>query len=278
MKFIAGLTAAAAAMVISSTSVFAASCADGKTLTQGVLTIATGNPAYSPWVMNDAPESGEGYEAAVALELARRMGFEKSAVTWVRTSFDEAIQPGPKNFDFNLQQFSIRPERAQTIDFSDPYYAAGKALVVRKDVADRLGGDLSAENIRNLQFGGASGQTSAIFIANVIKPVNEVLLYEDLSDVQAAMMANQAEATVVDVPTSLFLTAVRYPDGRIVGQFAGSNDDTDDKFGLVFSKGNPLRDCVNKALADMKSDGALADLEATWLAKGAGIPVIDLSK
>ncbi|MBL0375463.1 amino acid ABC transporter substrate-binding protein [Rhizobium sp. KVB221] len=278
MKFITGLTAVAAAILVSSTPVSAAGCADGKTMTSGVLTIATGNPAYSPWVMNDAPESGEGYEAAVALELARRLGFEKSAVAWVRTSFDEAIQPGPKNFDFNLQQFSIRPERAQAIDFSDPYYLAGKALVVRKDVAERLGSDLSAEKIRDLQFGGASGQTSAIFISKVIKPTKDVLLYEDLSDVQAAMMANQAEATVVDVPTSLFLTAVRYPDGRIVGQFAKSNDETDDKFGLLFAKGSPLKDCANKALADMKADGTLANLEATWLNKKAGIPVIDLGK
>lgn len=278
MRFVTRLTTAVAAIMFSATSSFAASCAEGKTITPGVVTIATGNPAYAPWVMGDAPESGEGYEAAVAFELARRMGFEKSAVVWVRTSFDEAIQPGPKDFDFNLQQFSIRPERAQAVDFSDPYYVAGKTLIVRKDVAERLAGDLSGESIRSLQFGAASGMTSASFISEVVKPKKEVLLYQDMADVQAAMMANQVEATVFDLPTSLFLTAVRYPDGRILGQFVGYSDDTDDKYGLIFAKGNPLKDCANEGLTEMRADGTLAKFEATWLTTGAGIPAIDVRK
>ena len=74
------------------------------TITPDVLTIGTGSPAYSPWVENDAPESGEGFEAAVALAVAAELGYEGDAVKWVRTTFDEAIAPGAKNFDFNLQQ------------------------------------------------------------------------------------------------------------------------------------------------------------------------------
>ncbi|MEY3034370.1 MAG: hypothetical protein RLZ86_992, partial [Actinomycetota bacterium] len=95
---------------------------DCPTISDGVLTIATGEPAYSPWVENDAPESGEGFEAAVALAVAGELGYEGESVVWVRTTFDEAIQPGAKNFDFNVQQYSITPERAETISFSDPYY------------------------------------------------------------------------------------------------------------------------------------------------------------
>ncbi|MEY3641072.1 MAG: hypothetical protein RLZZ199_877, partial [Actinomycetota bacterium] len=93
-------------------------CTAGKTLEEGKLTVGTGNPAYSPWVENDAPESGEGFEAAVAYAVAEELGFSKDTVTWVRTSFDEAIQPGAKNFDFNLQQYSITDERKKTVSFS----------------------------------------------------------------------------------------------------------------------------------------------------------------
>ncbi|MFZ9766749.1 MAG: hypothetical protein ACO3DN_07990, partial [Ilumatobacteraceae bacterium] len=82
-------------------------CTAGKTLVEGKLTIGTGNPAYEPWVVGDAPESKEGFEAAVAYGVAAEMGFSDENVVWVRTGFDEAIQPGAKNFDFNLQQFSI---------------------------------------------------------------------------------------------------------------------------------------------------------------------------
>ena len=81
----------------------------GLTLDDGVLTVATGEPAFPPYVIDDDPESGEGFEAAVAYAVADQMGFAHDDVTWVRTTFDEAIQPGPKDFDFNLQQYSITP-------------------------------------------------------------------------------------------------------------------------------------------------------------------------
>jgi len=110
-------------------------CTTGNTLKENRITVATGNPAYPPWVMNDAPESGEGFEAAVAYAVADKLGFDKSSVDWVRTSFDEAIQPGAKNFDFNLQQYSIKPERLEVVDFSDPYYTTTIAVVVKEGSA-----------------------------------------------------------------------------------------------------------------------------------------------
>ena len=88
------------------------------TIDDGVLTIATGEPAFPPWVIDDAPESGEGFEAAVAYAVAAEMGYDADSVVWVRTTFDEAIQPGAKSFDLNLQQYSITEERAESIDFS----------------------------------------------------------------------------------------------------------------------------------------------------------------
>ncbi len=267
------LTAAMAAMLLPGMAM--AACADGKTLEPGVLTIATGNPAYYPWVIDDAPESGQGFEAAVALEVARRMGFEGDAVKWVRTSFDGAIQPGVKNFDFNLQQFSILPERKQIVDFSQAYYTAGLGLVVRADVAERLGDEITADEIRDLKFGGASGQTSARFIMDAIKPGPEVLLYDDVADMTAALQANQIEATLYDVPTALFVTAVQYPEGKLIGQFNAGKEDGD-QFGLLLAKGNPLLECVDEALGSMQADGTLAAIEDRWLAENAGIPVLSL--
>jgi polar amino acid transport system substrate-binding protein len=129
-----------------------AHCAAGKTLTDGVLTIATGTPAYYPWVMDDAPESKQGFEAAVAYAVANEMGFADDAVTWVRTSFDEAIQPGAKNFDFNLQQYSITPEREETVDFSLPYYSSAMAILTTKSVAEKMG-EPTLENLKGLIWG-----------------------------------------------------------------------------------------------------------------------------
>jgi polar amino acid transport system substrate-binding protein len=90
------------------------------TITEGKLTIATGEPAYYPYVIDDAPDSGEGFEAAVAYAIAEELGYDAADVVWVRTTFEAAIQPGPKDFDFNLQQYTITEERAQNVDFSTP--------------------------------------------------------------------------------------------------------------------------------------------------------------
>jgi polar amino acid transport system substrate-binding protein len=98
----------------------AKACAADKTLEPGTLTIATGDPAFPPYVIDDAPESGQGFEAALALAVARELGFEGDAVKWVRTSFDTAVAGSDKNFDFNLQQFTINDERKEVVSFSDP--------------------------------------------------------------------------------------------------------------------------------------------------------------
>src|SRR4051794_24487339 len=99
-------------------------------VTDGKLTIATGDPAYFPY-FNDSkhPENGEGFEAAIAYAVADELGFDADDVVWVRTGFDEAIAPGPKSFDFNLQQFSITDDRKKQVDFSSPYYAATQAVI-----------------------------------------------------------------------------------------------------------------------------------------------------
>ena len=278
MLSISKTSAVAVAMAMClTTTANAESCSDGKTLTSGALVIATGNPAYSPWVMNDSPESKVGYEAAIGWEVAKRLGFADESVTWVRSTFDEAIQPGEKNFDFNIQQFSILPEREAVIDFSDPYYVSSKAVIVAPGVAETMA-DTSIESIRKLQFGAASGQTSAAFIQEYIKPEAELLLYDDMADVTSAMQAGQAQATVFDLPTAMFVTAVRYPEAKIIGQFAEDRSIAGggDAFGIVFSEGNPLRECVNKVLAEMQADGTVAGIESKWLAESAGVPVISL--
>lgn len=247
-------------------------CAAGKTLKEGVLTIATGNPAYFPWVIDNDPSSGKGFEAAVAYEVAKRMGFPADKVEWTSTTFDQAIQPGPKEFDFNLQQYSITPEREQTIDFSDPYYAAAQAVLVRKPTVD-AGAKPEVASLKGLKWGLAAGTTAPALIAALVGPESEPMLYEDTADVSEALKAGQIDATLMDLPSALYTAAVVLDDGVVLGQFP-AGEDAADSFGLVFEEGNALKDCANAALAEMKADGALAAIEAEWLAEATGAPVI----
>lgn len=246
-------------------------CAAGKTLTDGTLTIATGNPAYFPWVMDDAPESKQGFEAAVAYAVANAMGFDDDQVTWVRSSFDQAIQPGAKDFDFNLQQFSITPEREQVVDFSDPYYSAATAVL-----CEACGGDGSGiGKLKGLKWGAAAGTTAYGMIQELIGPDSAILLYDDSADVTAAMQAGQIDASLFDLPTALYLGAVVLDNGSVLGQFPAEMSENPDQFGLLMAEGNPLKECVNAALAEIKADGTLAGIEAEWLQETTGVPVIE---
>lgn len=275
MKF---TTIASVALAVSIGSIATANeCSTGKTLTADTLTIATGNPAYYPWVMDDAPESGNGFEAAIAYAVADKMGYDNAHVAWVRTSFDGAIQPGAKNFDFNLQQFSILPERAEVIDFSTAYYTTTKAVVVTTaNGKDSTPATLSG--MKGLKFGAGAGLSAATFLESAVQPTASTLLYDDVANTTAALQANQVDAVIFDLPTALFVTGVQMDNGKIIGQFPTDVNDSPDNFGLVFAKGNPLVACVNAALSEMKSDGTLAAIEDKWLASGAGVPVIDMSK
>ncbi len=260
---------------MTSTAALAAGhCAGGKTITDGKLTIATGNPAYYPWVMDDAPESKAGFEAAVAYAVANAMGFDDGDVVWVRAGFDESIQPGAKNFDFNLQQFSITAEREEVVDFSDPYYSAAMAVLVRQPTVD-AGASATIDSLKTLKWGAVATTTALPVITDTIAPTQDVLLYDDNTNVTEAMKAGQIDAAIFDLPTALFLSAVILDDGAVLGQFPADRSENPDQFGLLMEDGNALRECVNAAIADITASGALAAIETEWLAEATGVPVIE---
>ena len=249
-------------------------CTTGKTLAEGKLTIGTGNPAFSPWVENDAPEAGEGFEAAVAYAVATQLGFSTENVSWVRTSFDEAIQPGAKNFDFNLQQYSITDESKQTVSFSDPYYTTNQAIVGYADSA--AASATTVAELQGLKFGVQSGTTSLEFLNTVVMPTNEPYVYDDNAAAKAALEAKQIDAIVVDLPTAFYISAVEIEGTKVIGQFPAGEGTVADQFGLVFDLDSPLVECVNVALAALKDSGELAAIEQTWLSDKTSAPVISL--
>ncbi len=241
------------------------------TLEDGVLTLATGEPAFEPWVVDDAPESGEGFEAAVAMAVAREMGYEGDAVTWVRAGFDEAIQPGPKTFDMNLQQFSITPERDETIDFSLPYYSGNQALVALDGSA---AAGASIADLKGLQLGAQTGTTSLAFITDVIQPDSEPLVYDDNSAVKAALEANQLDAAVFDLPTALFVSAVEIEGSSVIGQFSRDAGGQGDELGFVLENDSPLKPCVDAAITALTDSGELGEITDQWLEVGDVAPII----
>ncbi|HSM67295.1 MAG TPA: ABC transporter substrate-binding protein [Ilumatobacteraceae bacterium] len=241
------------------------------TIDDGVLTIATGQPAFEPWVVGDAPESGEGFEAAVAYAVAAEMGYDTDAVTWVRTDFNEAIQPGAKNFDMNLQQFSITEERKENIDFSLPYYTTNQAIVALEGSAAE--GATTIADLKGAKLGAQVGTTSLTFITEVIQPDQEPFVYNDNVGAKAALEANQIDAAVFDLPTALFVSAVEIEGSSVIGQFE-SEDGTSDGFGFVLEKDSELTSCVDEAITAITESGELEAITDEWLADFIEAPVI----
>ena len=241
-----------------------------QTLTPGKLTIGTGLPAYEPWVVGDAPESGEGFEAAVAYAIAEELGFAPEDVIWVRTTFDEAIQPGAKNFDFNLQQYSITEERKANVDFSSPYYLTTQTVITVAGSAAEGVTDLAG--LKGLLIGAATGTTSLAAIEDIIQPTAGAQAFNSNDDAKAALANGQVDAIVVDLPTAFYLTAVELEGGKILGQLEGA--ESGDSFGLVLDKGSPLTAAVSAAIDRLRESGKLAEIEAKWLADYAGAPVL----
>jgi polar amino acid transport system substrate-binding protein len=246
------------------------SCSE--TIDDGVLTIATGEPAFFPWVIDDDPESGEGFEAAVAYAVAEEMGYPADAVVWTRTTFDEAIQPGPKNFDLNLQQYSITEERAENIDFSQPYFTSNQAIVALDGSAAE--GATTIADLKDVKFGAQAGTTSLEFITEVIQPDQEPFVYDDNVGAKAALEANQIDAAVFDLPTALYVSAVEIEGSSVIGQFEAEAGGTTDQFGIVLEKDSPLTPCVDAALTVLTESGELDALTQEWLADNTGAPVI----
>ncbi len=242
------------------------------TIDDGVLTIATGEPAFFPWVIDDAPETGEGFEAAVALAVAAEMGYEGDAVVWTRTTFDEAIQPGAKSFDMNLQQYSITEERRENIDFSLPYFTSNQAIVALNDSV--AAGATTLEELKDVKFGAQVGTTSLQFITDVIQPNEEPFVYDDNVGAKAALEANQIDAAVFDLPTALFVSGVEIENSSVIGQFPADAGGTTDQFGFVLEKDSPLTACVDAAITTITDSGELDAITQEWLSDFTGAPVI----
>ena len=240
-------------------------------LEPGRLTVATDTPAYPPWFVDNDPSSGKGFESAVAYAVAEELGFTRDQVTWVKVPFNSSYQPGPKDFDFDINQISITPKRAQQVTFSRGYYSAAQAVITMKDSAYADAASLA--DLTDAKFGAQVGTTSLDAITSEIQPSQDPAVFDDTNAATKALENGQVDAIVADLPSAFYITAAVLSDSTITGQFQPTSGETEE-FGLLFEKGNPLVDCVDQALDTLDSDGTLAQLEQRWLSDTVDVPVL----
>ena len=236
--------------------------------TKGALTVATDQPAYEPWFVNNKPSNGQGYESAVAYAVAAQLGFKKSQLTWAYEPFDSSYAPGQKKFDFDINEVSYSAQRAQAVSFSDSYYDVQQSLVALK--GSPIATKHDPATLKSYVYGDQIGTTSLAFINSQIQPTQTPKVYNTLNDVKQALDTKQIAAFVTDTPTAQYITSSEIPNSVMVAQFPS----TGEHYGLLFSKGNPLVTCVNKALTTLRGNGTLAALQKKYLQIYLSVPTI----
>jgi len=242
--------------------------ADLPLLTSGTFTIATDDPAFEPWFVDNDPTNGKGFEGAVAYAVADKLGFAKDDVTWVKAGFNQAVQAGTKTFDVDINQFSITTDRAKAVDFSSPYYSAAQAIITLKD--SKFAGATSLAELKDATL-GAQVATTSLEAIKQIAPSSDPLVYDDTTKAAQALQNGQVDAVVADLPSAYYLTAAELDGATIVGQFQPSTGESE-KFGLLLAKDSKLTPCVSLAVDALAEDGTLADLEKEWLTQATDVP------
>ena len=250
----------------------AASCSksaiQGELFSRGTLTVATDKPVYPPWFQGNNPSNGKGYESAVAYAVAKQLGFSRSQLHWVHEPFTSAYAPGPKKFDFDVNEVSVTPQRATAVTFSNSYYDVQQAIVALKGtpIVTRH----APADLKGYVFGDQIGTTSLAFITSQIQPTHQPKVFQTLNVAKEALQTHQIAALIADTPTAQFISSSEIPHSLMVGQFPS----TGEHFGLLFRKGNPLVTCVNKALATLKANGTLTALQKQYLQIFLTVPTI----
>jgi polar amino acid transport system substrate-binding protein len=235
---------------------------------KGQLTVATDQPAYPPWFENNDPANGKGYESAVAYAIAKQLGFTNAQVKWAYEPFNASYAPGPKKFDFDINEISYTPQRATAVTFSNSYYDVQQALVALKN--GPIATKHSPADLKTYVYGDQVGTTSLAFITSEIQPTAQPKVFQTLNDVKSALQTHQIAALVTDTPTAQYISSSEIPGTVMVGQFPS----TGEHYGLLFAKGDPLVTCVNKAIATLKSNGTLQRLQKQYLQIYLSVPTI----
>lgn len=249
--------------------------------TPGTLTISTDNPSYNPWWAGTPPQdsewyaefagyppSGEGFEGGIAVAIAAALGFAPEEITWIpNTVFENAYAPGDKPFDYHLAQMAITPERAEGVDFSDPYLESSQSLVALTGTP--ITEATTVEGLRDFKLGAGTGTTGLAFLESVIQPRAEISAPADNAALVQLLQNGQIDGLVADLFSAIYMRDVQLTGAELVGKFDAP--DQTEFVGMVLQKGSALTSCVNQAMAVIQANGTVQALYDEWLGGGEAI-------
>ena len=208
----------------------------------------------------------KGFEVDFAAAIAKELKVPK--VQWKSTPFSGLFSPAPKDFDMAINEVTITPERSKVVDFSVPYFDANQGFLIKKGGPGE--GVSTIEEMKDLQFGFQATTTGGTYIQDEIQPDKQPREYSTLGAATQALANGQIDAFLMDVAIGAEIVKARGDDVDMTGEF-----ETNEQYGAVFEKDNPLRAQVNKAIEKIRADGTLEQLQAKWFPGSEDLPVIE---
>jgi polar amino acid transport system substrate-binding protein len=230
------------------TAVTVAADLGGRALTVGADT------TYPPFEFVDESGAIVGFDVDLVDAICERINCVATFQTTAWDGIFAALAAG--EFDMVASGVTITPERAQAVEFSDPYHVVTQAITVRVEDADLTFEDFETD--ASLTVGAQTGTTNAYF-AEASFGRDRLNLYDTFSQAVQALLNGDVAGVVIDsVPADAF--AAEYA-GSLVVNIRGLGEDP---LGLVFPIGSDLVDAFNAGLAEIEADGTLEALRARW--------------
>jgi polar amino acid transport system substrate-binding protein len=205
-----------------------------------------------------------GFADEFSREIARRLGV--ADIEWVVMPFDKLFSSDHPPFDMAAQFVTITPERRAVVDLSDPYIHVDQGLLAV--AGSPITGAKTVEAVRGYVLGGRADGTGMACVREMIRPNNAPKEYPSAFSTAKAVTSGEIDGAVLDAPLAIALEK-QFPETTVVGRFG-----TNEEYGILFEKGSPLREHVNRALSEMEGDGWLARLVERWFPGLEQLPLL----
>lgn len=216
--------------------------------------------AYPPLQFIDGSGTAVGWEYDAMAEIAKRLDM---TVSYENSSWDAMIPAVSQGqYDIGMTGITIREDRAEMVDFSDPYMRSEMVMLVRGD-EERFNDAASFAADPDLLMAAQPGTTPFYVGVYDVLDGNEanprIKLMETFGATVQALKAGDVDLVLTDGTAGAGYVAASDGGLKIIGEKLGTED-----FGFIFPKGSDLVKPINAAIASMKADGTLDALNTRW--------------
>ena len=244
--------AAAEAATVADAAPAASSTADAVKEPEAKKIKVAANVGNIPWEFNEGDKL-VGFEVDLMNAIAEKNNYE---VEYVNTPFT-GLFPGliGGKFDVVMSSVTIKPDRVEKMDFTQPYYDSDQSLTVMKDSAIKGLADMKDQIV------GVEGGTTPDIWANDNKEkygFKEIRVYNTFSEAMLDLAAGRIQGVLGDIPAALYYIKDK-PDMSVAERIT-----TNEKYGMLLQKGSPLRNEINDTISAFKEDGTMATIYKKW--------------